>query len=106
MEVVYNFSSLDELIQMLWENNLKPGFELMGNPSNYFSDFENITQVYMWKNMIKAIAEHYIGKLVLSCFKHFADNAIQSSIVYYKNHKILLSHVKNPFLINEEFMYF
>ncbi|XP_015928540.1 alpha-L-iduronidase isoform X2 [Parasteatoda tepidariorum] len=59
--VSFDFKYLDDLILSLWENGLQPGFELMGNPSNYFTDFENQTQVYLWKDMIQSLAEHYIG---------------------------------------------
>ncbi|GFQ92728.1 alpha-L-iduronidase [Trichonephila clavata] len=59
-EIVYDFNYLDQLVYMLWENGLRPGFELMGNPSGYFTDFENETQVYMWKDLIYRLASHYI----------------------------------------------
>ncbi|GAB6027569.1 hypothetical protein CHUAL_001810 [Chamberlinius hualienensis] len=32
----------------------------MGNPSATFSNFENQTQVYQWRDMIKDLAKHYI----------------------------------------------
>ncbi|CAL1264992.1 unnamed protein product [Larinioides sclopetarius] len=59
-KVEYDFSRLDKLIYLLWENDLQPGFELMGNPSNYFNDFENEIQVYLWKDLINKLAVHYI----------------------------------------------
>ncbi|GBN35523.1 Alpha-L-iduronidase [Araneus ventricosus] len=59
-KVEYDFSRLDKLIYLLWENDLHPGFELMGNPSSYFTDFENETQVYLWKDLINKLAVHYI----------------------------------------------
>lgn len=61
--VTYNFTYLDQLIHDLQKSNLYVGFELMGNPSNYFTDFENATQVYMWRDLIKDTATHLIGKL-------------------------------------------
>lgn len=60
-KVIYDFSYLDELIYLLHENYLQPGFELMGNPSNYFSNFENKTEVLLWMNFIEKMAKHYIG---------------------------------------------
>lgn len=59
---MYNFTHLDQLIKLLWMNHLKPGFEIMGNPSQYFNDFENGTQVYLWRDLVKSLAKHYIGK--------------------------------------------
>ncbi|XP_054709476.1 alpha-L-iduronidase-like [Uloborus diversus] len=61
LNAVYNFTFLDELIFALWKNDLHPGFELMGNPSDFFSDFENITQVYAWRDLIHATALRYIA---------------------------------------------
>ncbi|CAH1246101.1 IDUA [Branchiostoma lanceolatum] len=57
---VYNFTLLDDLVDNLWQNGLFPGFELMGNPSNIFTDFENKTQVYMWRDLVYQLADRYI----------------------------------------------
>jgi hypothetical protein len=60
---VYDFTRLDKLVQILWTNGLQPGFELMGNPANIFTDFQNKTQVFMWKDLIQTMAKNYIGKV-------------------------------------------
>ncbi|ESO86810.1 hypothetical protein LOTGIDRAFT_128432 [Lottia gigantea] len=65
----YNFTYLNQLIYELYRNGLKPGFEVMGNPSNVFTDFENKTQVYMWKDLIKLIATSYIQEYGLDYVK-------------------------------------
>ena len=39
--IVYNFTYLDQAIERLHSLGLKPGFEIMGNPSNIFNDFSN-----------------------------------------------------------------
>lgn len=61
-KTTYNFTCLDDFIDTLFSNGLYPGFEVMGNPSNYFTDFENHEQVVQWKNFIQDLATHYIGK--------------------------------------------
>ncbi|KAK6180826.1 hypothetical protein SNE40_008808 [Patella caerulea] len=66
---VYNFTYLDQLLQQLYINGLKPGFEVMGNPSNIFTDFENKTQVYMWRDFIKLVASRYITMFGLDYVK-------------------------------------
>lgn len=38
------------------------GFELMGNPSGYFLDFEDKERVVQWRNLITVLARRYIGK--------------------------------------------
>ncbi len=46
----------------LYQHDLEPVFELMGNPAGFFdgSGFEDDpVQLLEWKEMIKAIAEHY-----------------------------------------------
>ncbi|KAK5871312.1 hypothetical protein PBY51_004199 [Eleginops maclovinus] len=56
----YNFTKLDQLIDLLWINGLRPGFELMGSVSNYFTDFEDKSQVFEWRNLVYLIAKRYI----------------------------------------------
>uniref|UniRef100_A0A672JDS7 Alpha-L-iduronidase n=1 Tax=Salarias fasciatus TaxID=181472 RepID=A0A672JDS7_SALFA len=58
----YNFTKLDQLIELLWINGLRPGFELMGSVSNYFTDLEDKLQVIKWKQLIYLIAKRYIDK--------------------------------------------
>uniref|UniRef100_A0A8C9K962 Glycosyl hydrolases family 39 N-terminal catalytic domain-containing protein n=1 Tax=Panthera tigris altaica TaxID=74533 RepID=A0A8C9K962_PANTA len=41
----YNFTHLDGFLDLLRENQLLPGFELMGSPSKRFTDFEDKQQV-------------------------------------------------------------
>ena len=59
---MYNFSHLDNLLDKLYEAGLRPGFELMGNPGQIFTDLENKTQVFLWRDLVMQTARHYIGK--------------------------------------------
>lgn len=61
-EYHYNFTHLDQLIDLLWQNGLQPGFELMGSVSNTFSNFEDKRQVTEWRNLVYSIAKRYILK--------------------------------------------
>ncbi|CAL8346343.1 unnamed protein product [Lota lota] len=58
----YNFTNLDQLIELLWINGLRPGFELMGSASNFFSDLEDKRQVEEWRKMVYLVAKRYIDK--------------------------------------------
>ncbi|XP_061673771.1 alpha-L-iduronidase isoform X2 [Syngnathoides biaculeatus] len=58
----YNFTKLDQLMNLLWINGLQPGFELMGSVSNYFTNFEEKSQVFKWRNLVHLIAKKYIEK--------------------------------------------
>ncbi|XP_030213787.1 alpha-L-iduronidase isoform X1 [Gadus morhua] len=58
----YNFTKLDQLIELLWINGLRPGFELMGSASNFFSDLEDKQQVEEWRKMVYLVAKRYIDK--------------------------------------------
>ncbi|KAL0979234.1 hypothetical protein UPYG_G00182530 [Umbra pygmaea] len=67
----YDFTHLDQLIDLLWINGLVPGFELMGSVNNYFTNFEEKTQVAEWKNMVYLIAKRYIEKYGLESVSHW-----------------------------------
>ncbi|BFZ22574.1 hypothetical protein BsWGS_25613 [Bradybaena similaris] len=58
----YNFTQLDEFVALVHENELHMGFELMGNPSNIYTDFENNTQLHWWKDLVIETAQRYIEK--------------------------------------------
>lgn len=58
---VYNFTLLDKMVDLLYENGLKPGFELMGNPSSLFSNFEDKVQLINWRDLVTETAQRYIG---------------------------------------------
>ncbi|XP_062827618.1 alpha-L-iduronidase isoform X2 [Anolis carolinensis] len=53
-------------MDLLWENKLSPGFELMGSPSGYFTDFEDKKQVRQWKDLITQLAQRYIERYGLN----------------------------------------
>ncbi|KAM9742779.1 alpha-L-iduronidase isoform 1-T1 [Dama dama] len=58
----YNFTHLDRYLDLLRENQLVPGFELMGSPSGRFTDFEDKQQVFEWRNLVSLLARRYIGR--------------------------------------------
>ena len=60
--VAYSWSALDKAMDVLVENRLKPIFELMGNPSGYFTDYLNDTQAYAWRRLVRDLALHYIER--------------------------------------------
>eukprot|EP00071_Canis_lupus_P019790 XP_013967781.1 alpha-L-iduronidase isoform X1 [Canis lupus familiaris] len=62
----YNFTHLDGYLDLLRENQLLPGFELMGSPSQRFTDFEDKRQVLAWKELVSLLARRYIGRYGLS----------------------------------------
>nr|XP_055182347.1 alpha-L-iduronidase isoform X2 [Nyctereutes procyonoides] len=62
----YNFTHLDGYLDLLRENQLLPGFELMGSPSQRFTDFEDKPQVLAWKELVSLLARRYIGRYGLS----------------------------------------
>lgn len=59
---VYNFTYLDQLVGLLHQNGLQPGFEIMGSPSGIFTDMENKTQVYWWRDLVTQVAQRYIDQ--------------------------------------------
>lgn len=59
---VYNWSILDNVLNVLIENELKPFFELMGNPEGYFTDYLDDTQAWAWRRLVHDLARHYIDR--------------------------------------------
>ncbi|XP_012928532.1 alpha-L-iduronidase isoform X9 [Heterocephalus glaber] len=62
----YNFTQLDTYLDLLKQNQLLPGFELMGSPSGHFTDFEDKQQVFEWKDLVSVLARRYIGRYGLA----------------------------------------
>ncbi|MFW6271228.1 MAG: GH39 family glycosyl hydrolase [Bacillota bacterium] len=59
----WDWSQLDQGLDLLVENNLKPFFELMGNPApDYFNNFSDEEQLIQWKNFIREMVLHYINR--------------------------------------------
>ncbi|XP_067125759.1 alpha-L-iduronidase isoform X2 [Centruroides vittatus] len=67
----YSFDYLDQLIDILRSNELKLGFELMGNPSNIYNNFENNTEVYLWRDFIEILSKRYIKKYGINFVKEW-----------------------------------
>lgn len=59
----YNFTNLDLIIDWLYLRELKPIFEIMGNPSKYFNNFLDTKQANDWHLMIKLMIQHFIGEI-------------------------------------------
>ena len=58
----YDWTSLDRALDALHGANLKLVFELMGNPSSWWSDFADPTQLHAWKKLITDLALHCSGR--------------------------------------------
>jgi len=58
----YDFTDLFEALDVLISNGLKPVFELMGNPSGQFSDFNDRKQLEMWKDLVRVLAQRLITR--------------------------------------------
>ncbi|XP_054164802.1 alpha-L-iduronidase-like [Oppia nitens] len=82
----YNFTYLDQLITLLRNYNLKPGFELMGNPSNIYNDFENKTQIIQWKEMVQQMIRRYIKKFGLNYIKQWNFESWNEPSIEFKHY--------------------
>ena len=59
----YDWTALNKGLDVIINNNLKPFFELMGNPApDFFTDFTDEQQSRAWKNFIKELALHCIER--------------------------------------------
>lgn len=63
---MYDFIELDNFIGLFWSYGLKLGFELMGNLLGFFKDFDNLIQVYFWKDMVIQLVLNYIDQFGFS----------------------------------------
>ena len=50
--IAYEWALLDQALDTLLERGLRPFFELMGNPSGVFDDFEDLDQLRAWRDLI------------------------------------------------------
>lgn len=57
-----DWSRLDYLLDALHENGLKPFFELMGNPSGFFDNFEIDEQAQGWRRFCRLLVERYVER--------------------------------------------
>jgi len=67
-QLIFNFTCLDGIIQMLHDLNLMPGFEMMGNPSGYFTDLEDHFQIMLFADLAFQLASRYIGLFYYYCY--------------------------------------
>ncbi|MBE0695652.1 MAG: glycosyl hydrolase, partial [Anaerolineaceae bacterium] len=52
----YNWSHLDQGVDLLVQNGMAPIFEIMGNPNGQFSDFNDDLQLRRWRNLVRDTA--------------------------------------------------
>lgn len=98
MSPQYDWAELDRGLDLLIHNRLKPFFELMGNPSGYFTDFRDDAQVHAWRRLVRDLAVHCMERYgedeVLSWYfecwnepdgpeKDWYNNDIQALLNYY-----------------------
>ncbi|XP_054261405.1 alpha-L-iduronidase [Macrosteles quadrilineatus] len=59
---LYDYSLLDDLLLWMRLHRMRPGFELMGNPGNLFSDLDsNPNTIILWQNFIIELAQHLVS---------------------------------------------
>lgn len=58
----YDWSQLEQGIDALRQRGLRPFFELMGNPSGFFSDFNDPGQLRAWRRLVGDLARRLFGR--------------------------------------------
>ena len=58
----YDWSKLDAAIDVLVGVGMKPFFELMGNPSGAFTDFNDADQLDAWRRVVTDLASHLASR--------------------------------------------
>jgi L-iduronidase len=60
--IAYDWSLLDEALDVLLRRGLRPVFELMGNPSDLFDDFESPDQLRAWRDLVTELAARCVRR--------------------------------------------
>jgi L-iduronidase len=58
----YDWSLLDQALDVVVEHRLRPFFELMGNPGKLYTDFNEDGQVRHWRDLVEALARRCIER--------------------------------------------
>ena len=58
----YDFARLDRGLDALVDRGIRPVFELMGNPSNRFSDFSDDGELRAWRRLVRDLATHLVER--------------------------------------------
>lgn len=58
----YDWALLDEALDTMVSRGLRPFFEIMGNPSGLFSDFEDMEQIRRWRDLTSELAGRCIAR--------------------------------------------
>ncbi|MCC5806963.1 MAG: hypothetical protein JJU00_11610 [Opitutales bacterium] len=61
-EPLYDWSKLDEGLDAMVGCGLAPFFELMGDPSGYFSDYKEPVQAHAWRRLVRDLALRYMER--------------------------------------------
>jgi L-iduronidase len=59
---VFDWTLLDQGLDVLVQNGLRPVFELMGNPGDYFRNFRDDHELRTWRRLVAEMARHYIDR--------------------------------------------
>ena len=83
---LFQIGQLDNFIHRLWKYDLKPGFELMGNPGQFFkSNFTGtVIYNYNWYLGIFYISGNYIVRL-FRAFHYLFEKNNQNLDIYYRS---------------------
>jgi L-iduronidase len=60
--IAYEWSLFDEALDTMLERGLRPFFELMGNPSGLFEDFEDLDQLVAWRDLVTELASRCVAR--------------------------------------------
>lgn len=58
----YDWTRLDQALDVIVNNGCIPFFELMGNPGNSFDDFNDDGQLHRWRDMVSDLAWHLLRR--------------------------------------------
>jgi L-iduronidase len=60
--LVYDWGLFDEGLDTILGRGMRPFFEIMGNPSNLFDDFDDMDQVRAWRDLVSELASRCVAR--------------------------------------------
>lgn len=61
-KIQYDWSLFDKAVDTMVEFGFKPIFEIMGNPSDVFTNFDEKDEILLWRDMIAEMTGRFIGR--------------------------------------------
>ena len=96
----FYFSKLDGVLDLVVrDHGFDLGFEIMGNPSGYFTDWGDVAQLVTWRRMVREIAERYVGRYGLDVVRRWRWEGWNEPDHKCNSHSKMAANITRPSLV-------